>query len=818
MAAAVRADAPDADLPRKASAALNDGLYPLAEQYLVRYLAANSQNPGAPESRQALDNLCLALARQQRYADIIGLLDKNADIVAPGDDRAFIYWRAYALLETNEPVKALDLIDPAARLAAKTNDIPNLHLLQLAAEAYFRLETPDGTTHAEELVDAFLASAPASAPSMPPDAARLLKARILLRRDARDAAYAAFASLATNDAAAAAIRAKAIVKLIDLCEADPSAALGFADLLARLPLGKSATDFLLPCGQRLASRPATLVAGAHYLKKAIRENPTSPAAPEAQFALAEAWLSAQSNDLAATEFRTYLETYGTTPLQTARATAGRAEALYRLGDFNNASTLFQKAAQTTASVSVATVLEMRAADALYADGNYESAAVLYRAARERLKTDIPAFDIDSRALILRLYHDAAPGEEPVFYANRARFLEADCLERCGQGEAAQELFSTLAASTGPFAECSLYRSALLNERQGGDIESADAAIAGYTRLIATTTNEELKCQAFLGRGRCHYRRKSLHLAIGDFSNAEKGGFDSADEAELYHVYALYALGQDEKAIQRAEEFTAHSSASNVIPTLSLWLAQYRYNEREFDKSRALFLAFASRWPNDSRTPLAMLWASKASLRLSDNQGAVEILAALSKRSDADSVLPEARYIQATALCNLARFEDAVLVLDDATAKYPASDFVTRSLILKGDAIFSLFGSAKSSYGATNAMAAYDIAATRADATTETRLECYFKRARCLEKAGDQTAADHYYDDVIAPFYALAESGEVSPASISFYERAVFACAQLKERQGHPEGAIGILRRLVKYGTPERELALREIERLQNARK
>ncbi len=811
------ADIPPADLFRQATAALNDGNYPLAEQRFVQYLAVKSAKNTDEESRLALSHLCHALAGQRRYADILGLLDKNADIVAAGDDRLFTYWRAYALLESGNPASALDLIDPVARLSAKTNDTANLNLMRLAADAYFRLGTPDADARARESVDAFLRSAPDADPALPLDGARLLQARLFLREGNREKAIATFTGIASNETAGAALRANALVNLVDLAATNSPAALEYAERLARLPLGKSATDYLIRCGRILASRPSTAEAGARYLKKAVRDNSTSPQAPDAQFALAEAWLSAGSNDLAAAEFKTYLETYGMTPGQAARATIWRAEALFRLEDFYDAATLFQKAAQTTTNALLTVALGIRAADALYANDNYESAAALYRASYDRPEIEAEPGS-EAKDIVKRLYTDAPSGAEFRYLANRSRFQEADCLERCGQAADAQKRFATLATDAGPFTEDALYRSALLLERKGGDVESGNAAIASYTGLITSTTNLPLKCRALLGRGRCHYRRKSLQVAIDDFRAAEQAGFDSADEAELYHIYALYALGQDDKASKRAEDFAARAGESPVLPTLSLWLAQYRYNVGDFEKARTHFLDFASRWPDDSRAPLALLWAAKSALRLSDNQGAVDILAALGKRNDADALLPEARYTQATALCNLARFEDAVLVLDDATVKFPSSEFATRSLILKGDAIFSLGGSAKSNYGVTNAITAYDIAATRTDATPDMRLECFYKRARCLEKAGNPSAADRYYNDVITPFYALAEEGNVQASTISFYERAVFACALLKERQGKTDEAIGILRRLVEYDTPEREPALREIERLQNIRK
>ena len=328
----------------------------------------------------------------------------------------------------------------------------------------------------------------------------------------------------------------------------------------------------------------------------------------------------------------------------------------------------------------------------------------------------------------------------------------------------------------------------------------------------------MRRRAFLARGRCYYRNKSLDIAISDFAKAEEGGLDSADEATMYHVYALYGLGQDKEAVKLAEAFVGRDTDSPVRQTLAFWLAQYYYSTLNFKESASRFADFAARWPEDTRAPRALLWSAKADLRQSENQNALDTLAALGNGYGESEVMPEARYTQAKALCNLARFEEAVTLIDSSTTKFPESPFTTRALILKGDAIFSLYGTAKSVYSITNALSAYEIAGGRADATAETRLECNYKSGRCLEKGGDAgTVAQYYYDNVIAPFYNLADNGDVSPQCVSFYEKAVFASARLHEQAGTPRKALAALRRLVEYDTPERAQAEREIARIENGK-
>ena len=799
-----------------AQSALADGMYPSAKQHLVKYLALNQSKSTSPEYRHALSLFCQTLAGLRHYNEISSFLDRNHDIIDTGDKRVFDYWRAYSLLETGNPTNALKLIDPDLGMAVKTNDTANLLLVRLAADVYSRLDTPESRVRAEELINHYLLNAPQTDPALQLSGAKFLQARLMARGGRQDRAMAAFKAIADDASVDTFIRAGSIREYVRLCETNAPVTIEYANRLARLPLGKAASDYVIPCGRILASRRDTAEDGARYLAKAVRENPASPLAPDAQLAIAEAWLSAGSNTIAATEFKNYLETYASTREETSRATAGRAESLYRLGEFREAATLFQKAADTPSDLA-RSALDMRAADALYADAKYEAAAALYGDIWKRAHR-ANGFGNGDRFLN-SLFPEAA--EKGVgFIQDRAEFMEADSLEQYGKVEEALQCFDSIASAmtTGhktPFSEKALYRAALLRERKGGP--GTDKAIENYSDLIPATSNAQLRCRALTGRGRCYYRHKSLQRAIEDLAKAEKGGYDFCDEATMYHVYALYGLGQDNRALELAKAFVERDSASPVRQTLAFWLAQYYYNAMDFKESSRCFAEFAEKWPDDTRAPLALLWSAKADLRQSENQSALDTLAMLGSKYGESEVMPEARYTQAKALCNLARFEEAVTLIDNSTTKFPESPFTTRALILKGDAIFSLFGATKSVYSITNALSAYDIASGRADATAETRLECYYKKGRCLEKGGDaESVAKYYYDNVIEPFYNLGGS-DVTPKCVAFFEKAAFACARLYEQAGAPGTALSILRRMTEFGTPERAQAEREIARIENGK-
>ena len=191
------ADAFTTDYLALADAAIADGMFSSAEDHLVKYLALNHAKATSPEYRHALSLLCQVLAGLRRYNDIIGLLDRNTDVIEAGDRRVFDYWRAYAVLESGNPADALRLIDPDLRIAAKTNDTANLQLVRLAAEAYSRLNEPDSRVRAEEMIGYYLLNAPKTTPVLPLSGTKFLQAKLMARGGKRDKAMAIFKTLAS---------------------------------------------------------------------------------------------------------------------------------------------------------------------------------------------------------------------------------------------------------------------------------------------------------------------------------------------------------------------------------------------------------------------------------------------------------------------------------------------------------------------------------------------------------------------------------------------------------------------------------------------
>ena len=786
--------------------ALADGMHQVAEQRLVQYLAANRQLAATDDYQSALSMLCHAIAAQRRPQEVLALLERNADITDSGDGRVFDYWRAQSLLRLGRTDEALAIADPEARMAAKTNDVADLRLMRVAAEAYATQGTAEGDAKANKVLDILFERSKAARLNL--DGARLLRSRLLARSGDEAGATALLSALAADESADSHVRAAACQDLVGMSGTNSQSAVSAALAIERLPLGRDAPAYLIPCGRILISRSETIPDGAAMLKRAIRMAPVSQEAAEAQHALSWAWLSIGSNEVAEAEFRAYRETYGATYGNGALAKSGQALALRAIGGNDEAATLFQKAAKETTNDFLSATCTLLAGESVLAAGRPQSAAAIL----EKV-FDVACEANDEGLRVLRHVHPGAADDAPRRIGSLARIQAADAMERSGEASRALALYDEVSDAwnhEGDLSDIAMYRSALLLERTATGMADGDQAIERYSRLADATTNATLRALAVLGRGRLRYARRSLAAAVSDFADVEKAGFESAAEARLCRVYALYGLGRDNDALAAAEDAISSGAGASTLPDLTLWLGQYRYNEGDMGKAEAIFAGFADRWPEDPRSPQTLLWAAKAALSQSENQRAVERLALIGERYPDDPALQEARLLQGRALCNLARFEDAVLVLDDAVAKAPTGDFAVQTLIMKGDALFALTGSSRASV--TNALSAYRAARSRTDATPSQMLECGFKMARCMERSGDaEDACNRYYEDVVLPYLRFAD--KASPADEAFFEQAAFAAARLLEARGDAGAALAMLGHVADANGKGAERALQEMARI-----
>lgn len=659
-------------------------------------------------------------------------------------------------------------------------------------------------------------------PSLVLEGGTLLRAELLLSKGQPGLAIPLLETLVTNTAATLPNRAEGALSLATLAVQREQRADGVQEkppLPAPTDFSQTIDSFAKAMGpdqawklnrrfgRLLLSATSSIPMGASILSRSIFERPEAPTSPEDRLAIADAWLSISSNALAATEYRSYLEAYPGSPTQALAARRGQATALMRLGEHEEAATLFLKVAEKTKSPDMKAECLLLAAQSLRAGKKFERAADLFTQAAETPSTT------NSETWVSSVYFDAA-----------------DSLARSGNLKNAAEAFLQVSKNGTPssLADKALYRAATLHDRLG----DRKAAISAYTDIIQRTADSELKNRALLGRGRDYYANFDFTKAHDDFKSVDPSHPAIASEAAYYSLFCLYATDRDEKAVQNAETFIKERPDSGHLPSVVLWLAQYHYNRHDYEKAQAVFADYAKRWPQTEDTPKALLWGATAAFERAEYQQSIDLLAVLLRNFPASPFAGEARFLQAKALCNLARYEEAILALDDVINRYPAGEFVTDAWILLGDARFSSASSDKAHKRYNEAKEAYEAARARCKATKIANgvisladngyedlnrfIESTYKIGRCLEKSGDLVAARrHYYDNVINPYLQAIQQGAFPDSeAAAWFARAVLQTADLLEHEGNPEGALSVLAHLAKMTIPEKDQAELMTKRLE----
>lgn len=105
--------------------------------------------------------------------------------------------------------------------------------------------------------------------------------------------------------------------------------------------------------------------------------------------------------------------------------------------------------------------------------------------------------------------------------------------------------------------------------------------------------------------------------------------DPAAEMRDYEA-ALTAFkgGKYKDALAGFEAFIKNHPASAMLPNAHYWAASSHYQLREFPKAAELFSKFAVTWPNDARTPDALLNQANAQFDAGDAKGGRKTLETL----------------------------------------------------------------------------------------------------------------------------------------------------------------------------------------------
>ncbi len=803
-----------ADELTTARAALHDKLYPLAQTHAERALAA-----GKPPA-QALPILLEALRGQGRYAEILERLEHvDAATRETLTDGALAYWRAAAYLHTGRPLDAARTAE-----AAVSTESPYADALRRTAararraaddlEGALKLfaEVDRGSTNVQTRAENALEWAGALDQAGRADAAlevlkmqadlgaaaghavydgALLRGRILMRQGRSAEATMVLNQLAMNERATETARVQALVEMsvFTFDSGKTNEAVAYACSAyerAKAPETRRLAGFHL--ADLLCGSTNTIDEGESLVKTLVREFPDHPASMRAHLKLADALLQAQRAERAAAEYRIFLETYPSSS-HDADVLQGRGWALMQLGRYTEAGGAFQRAAQQVSDPDVKAECLFKQGDALLAEERYKEAAQVYAA----LAHDFP--------------HSAL--------ADRALYQSADVLQRAKLDNEARERYQLVAET---YPDRAVAPQALLSlaamQTEAGDI---DDAVRTYKSVLDTYTQQPVRADAWMGRGKAHYRTYRFEAAMQDFAAVAENAPERRDEARFMMTLCLYGLGRDQEARAAAASFLLDFPESPRFPDMLLWLGKFDFNRGRYAEARRIFINYSDRWPTSRWADAALVWAARAAFAANDFTGTIELVTRMVRAHPQSTRLPEALLVQADALMELARYDEAVLLLDQVITQSAESEWARLALLRKGDALFAMGAGNSARY--REALMAYRQMLTQNNLTPSLMLQLQFKAGRCLEKLKQiDEAIDQYYTEVIVRFLNERTRGTwFDERSTGLFVRAGFTVAELYEQKGHSDQAIRVLQRVAQSGVPGADEARQRIERLRGKR-
>jgi TolA-binding protein len=792
-------------------AALSDELYTLAEQYFETFI-----EQAETRAQQAEGTLLLARALygEGRYGEAVKLLDDRFRWSRRLSVRSgFIYWKARAQAAAGDCEAALSTLDELPELPSEEEHARGSIRLKagcyaamgdtqraLALHARFQQAYPDAPEAADNLLDwaellmrtgdmeqavSVLEKLREAYPGSPAArTAALWTARLQIKARRYKAARTSLMPLATTEDVAADLRAEAWYALAHVAEVQTN----LDEALTAVESGLAAAEHPDIKTRGALYRGKLLVQldrveeGLSVIHDWVGQHRDDPDAPALQLELAETLLDAHRHELALQEFQNYLEAFDSAGGQ-ARALMGKGWALFELGRYAEAATVFDKAFGVSTNNMRRKRALFKAADSLFANRQYE-------AAREKYLGVTQTF----------------PGSPE---APQALFQAAESLVKLDQLEAAAKEFKAVedAYPGSPFAEQAAIRIALVYELQG----RWDDALRQYNEVMQRYADGLFYERALHGRGLILYRLGRFEEALSDFQEVVENHPDSelAEQAFYMRGWGLYLMGRNSEALELCRAFIQKYPESRWAPDVLFWLAEYHYNRENYGDAERRFAELAEQHPNTPFADDALFWAGRAAAAQKEYLRANEYYSELSEEYPDSQKLPEARFAQGDALSELGQFAGAILAFEEVIKRYPSSYLAELARGRKGDCQFTLASEDPSRY--EEALASYRSLLEGEQTTPAVQLQAEYKVGRCLEKMGRGDEAFTHYMNVVYN-YLSHQLRQESPGAV-WFTRAAFSAATIKESESRWREAVNIYRRVIEAGVPAAEDARRRIQQI-----
>lgn len=332
--------------------------------------------------------------------------------------------------------------------------------------------------------------------------------------------------------------------------------------------------------------------------------------------------------------------------------------------------------------------------------------------------------------------------------------------------------------------------------------------------VARRLDKVVKVRELEAKARELFREYRFEEAMNAFGGVAKEEPASADRMAYCEVLCLFGLGRDADARFRAARLSVDAKNAAVRADASLWLAKFAYNREEWKEAVKRFTEFADADGGNASAPSALLWASRAAMYSGEFGNAIQLSTRLVEKYPAVPETSAALIVQSEALMELARYDEAVLVLERISASSLASKGEQlRAALLKADSFFAMGADNTARY--VSALEAYRSVELEPGLDPSVRIVVAFKIGSVLEKLKRlEEAVDQYYTRVVLAY----RDGHARHEVFDDDARAAFSRAALRlvdefESRGRGKQAVSILELVAFSDVPASEEAIRRLERI-----
>jgi tetratricopeptide (TPR) repeat protein len=332
--------------------------------------------------------------------------------------------------------------------------------------------------------------------------------------------------------------------------------------------------------------------------------------------------------------------------------------------------------------------------------------------------------------------------------------------------------------------------------------------------VAEKLRKVVRVRELESKGREQYRNFRFAEAKQTFAAVAAEDPAKRPRMEFYEALCLYGQGLDDEAGAKISEVARKSPDMAVRAEAALWAAKFLYNRGEWKEAFRMFSDYALMGVNGAAVPEAMLWAARSAFAAGDFQNAVKTATALAELYPSAPQTMLALIVQGEALIELARFDEAVLVLDRA-AHFENSPMEERlrARMLRADALFATGADNPARYVA--ALDSYRAIRLGGTLSGGDKILVSFKIAKSLEKLKrTDEAIDEYYTQVVLAYRTLRGRGErIDDDARAAFSRAAFRLADEYESRGRDYQAIHVLELVATSDVPAAGEAGKRIERI-----